>query len=293
MSQLTPWFGASIDGIDINTPLSEREIDTLTALLREHRLLVLPGQRLTAEKHVAFVKGFGEVLDELDDGSGFSSVRNDPRPDGTPDDVQYHTDFGFSTHPLPIVTLYGVTIPTGAATTRCVDATRALARMPSDLTSRLRTTRVLHATDMQSASEGSAGRLAPEDVLRGDPRHWRGTVRPAIIEHPTTREQVLFINEYLSVLVVGEDADSSRALFAEVFAYLYDPAYTYEHKWRVGDLLLLDNISLQHSRSPGGMRVLRRVVVSDVPMAQLIPPVLTEADELYSELYSDAQRLGR
>jgi hypothetical protein len=48
---------------------------------------------------------------------------------------------------------------------------------------------------------------------------------------------------------------------------LYDPAFVFEHEWRQGDVVIWDNLALQHSREAfregqDGTRDLRRVVVN-------------------------------
>ena len=48
----------------------------------------------------------------------------------------------------------------------------------------------------------------------------------------------------------------------------------YEHHWRNGDLVIWDNVALQHARPPiadGTRRTLRRVVCG-TPYQHLIPP---------------------
>jgi len=47
----------------------------------------------------------------------------------------------------------------------------------------------------------------------------------------------------------------------ELWSYLDDPAVRYEHRWQVGDLIVWDNLALQHGRrdfANGERRSLRR-----------------------------------
>jgi alpha-ketoglutarate-dependent taurine dioxygenase len=63
--------------------------------------------------------------------------------------------------------------------------------------------------------------------------------------------------------VVDMEFDDSEALRAELHGYLYDPANIYRHDWAVGDLVIWNNVALQHSRPPlqpeTGERTHRRV----------------------------------
>ena len=64
--------------------------------------------------------------------------------------------------------------------------------------------------------------------------------------------------------IVGLDEPSSEALLAELWSELYAPTNVYTHHWRVGDLVVWDNIAVQHARDDvvgGSGRTLRRVPV--------------------------------
>jgi taurine dioxygenase len=64
--------------------------------------------------------------------------------------------------------------------------------------------------------------------------------------HPVTGRKSLFINEAHTSRVVGVPEDESAALLARLCAHIVDPEFRYEHQWRAGDLLMWDNVSVQH-----------------------------------------------
>jgi taurine dioxygenase len=45
---------------------------------------------------------------------------------------------------------------------------------------------------------------------------------------------------------VGVPEDESAALLASLCAHIVSPEFRYEHQWRPGDLLMWDNVSVQH-----------------------------------------------
>ena len=64
------------------------------------------------------------------------------------------------------------------------------------------------------------------------------------------------------------DDRESRALLAEIFEkYLYIEANEYRHNWALGDLVVWDNMAMQHARKPcplsEGARSFRRVAVCE------------------------------
>ena len=62
--------------------------------------------------------------------------------------------------------------------------------------------------------------------------------------------------------VVGLPATESDELLDRLFERLYDPANVIEHEWGQGDLLVWDNLAVQHGRpnvdESGAVRTLRR-----------------------------------
>ena len=68
--------------------------------------------------------------------------------------------------------------------------------------------------------------------------------------------------------IVGVPRAESDALLAEIYAHLYADEAVYEHRWLPGDLVIWDNLSVQHARpEPNDQpRTLRRFHVSDTDL---------------------------
>jgi len=64
--------------------------------------------------------------------------------------------------------------------------------------------------------------------------------------HPVTRRKGLFINEGHTSHLVGMPRAQSDQLLARLYAHMTQPEFIYGHSWRVGDLLMWDNIAVQH-----------------------------------------------
>ena len=82
--------------------------------------------------------------------------------------------------------------------------------------------------------------------------------------HPGTGEEILAIYHQQTDAILPLAQDESVALLDELFAHLYQPAHRYVHRWELHDLVLWDNVALQHSRPEVGTdepRTLRRVCV--------------------------------
>ncbi len=73
--------------------------------------------------------------------------------------------------------------------------------------------------------------------------------------------------------IVGLGADESDALMEELFSYIEAPPAIYRHNWRVGDLIIWDNVALVHARTafdPAAARTLQRVTVSGTPSGESV-----------------------
>jgi taurine dioxygenase len=77
-----------------------------------------------------------------------------------------------------------------------------------------------------------------------------------------------------TVAISGMAADESRALLHRVYDHVYRPEAQYVHVWNAGDLVIWDNIALQHARGntgQAGKRVLQRVIVGTEGVAPHVP----------------------
>lgn len=91
-------------------------------------------------------------------------------------------------------------------------------------------------------------------------------IRPVVISHPRTDEPLLYVGNMQTTRIVGMDREHSDATLDALFRELYREDRIYRHNWNNGDLVIWDNIALQHSRGDlTGMtpRQLQRIVVAD------------------------------
>ncbi|MEZ5891468.1 MAG: TauD/TfdA family dioxygenase [Xanthobacteraceae bacterium] len=77
---------------------------------------------------------------------------------------------------------------------------------------------------------------------------------------------ILLVTEHHATRILEMDEAQSDAVLQELYSYLYAPERRYEHVWQEGDLLVWDNMALQHARTaqsdPGeGRRALQRVAL--------------------------------
>lgn len=266
LQPIHPTIGVEVTG----NASSAADIDRLRAAFDDCHLLLLHGDPMPGEAQVAFAARFGTLVPERQLWGYVSNVR----PDGIVREgaLCFHSDFAFTPHPVSAICLHALEVPASGAPTVFADAVAAARSLPDDLRARLADRTVLNVYDF------FAGDDHPHRIGAIDPRAPR-CERPILSRHPRTGAEVILANELHSDHVVGVSSAESRALLSDLFAVLYDEANVYELRWRVGDLVLWDNVALHHGRPAfpvDAHRTLQRVTLGDYTPGELIP----DLDEL-------------
>ena len=240
-------------------------IDELRSAFAENSLLRFANQQLSGEQQVAFVARFGPLLAERRLWGYVSNVREDGIvPEGA---LLFHSDFAFTRRPVQAISLHALEIPASGAPTLFADARRAASQLPPDLRARLEGRRVLNVYDFSAPGSQPMRRST---IRPGSPCFEHSILAP----HPRTGEQVVMANLMHSDSIVGVPAAESDALLRDLFAVLYDDSNILRYDWSVGDLVIWDNIAVQHGRPDfpeNEPRTLQRVVLGDYTPGELVP----------------------
>ncbi len=279
---LSPALGAEVIGLDLKQPLSAEQQAALRCLFDKHCLLLFRGQDISTEDHIRVVSTFGPVSDEKSDGTRHSFVSN-VLPDGLFGDVAltFHADYEFRPTPPPAISLHGYDVAGPTSPTIYVSLAHAYRRLPAAMRERLAGRKSVYADDytrkMDDPTYGKRYSLIALPQMPPDTTHPR-TERPLFYPHPRTGELLLLVSEMHSSHIDGLGPEENEAMLGELFALLYAGENQYAHHWHKGDLVIWDNIALQHGRPAQelGMkesrRTLRRVVSSDKTAAELLGP---------------------
>lgn len=200
------------------------------------------------------------MVDERGDGR-FSSYVSNVRADGVlgaGHRLLLHSDNLFTPEPLATISLYAERIDGPTAPTQFANCERAWAHAPESLRRALAGTTVLNL----SGFAGGWYRYRDAEVA---PHHPRAT-HPAVAVNPRTGRPALRVGEQQSDRLLELDPIAGEAILQECFALLAAEDNGYRHEWRTGDLVVWDNLALQHGRPAvehSGERTLRRVVTVD------------------------------
>jgi len=246
-------FGVEVE-LDVAQPLAPGVVDELKQLYDAHHLLMFRNQQLSHPQQIDFVSHFGPPLLSQQDGVGY--ISNQPGQGGLGDvELAFHSDLAFNEEPFLGISLHAIDVENERSSTRYVDSCQGYRSLPPGLKARLDGLHALHVMPSDLASHNG------EEVPNENPR----AVHPLVMPHPRTGEPILYINLNQTARLVELEPEESAQLLQALFDHMYRPEHIYEHRWRMGDLVLWDNLATQHARgdvSNVGRRTLQRAVLA-------------------------------
>jgi len=258
---LSPALGVEITGLDLARPFDEEVAAALRRAYAAHRLLLLRGQDLDQAAQLRFATLFGPVshrgafMKEAD-----ASHVSNARPDGILGSgvLAFHSDHTFFRHPLKAICLHAIEVPSSGGDTLFADVLAAWDHLPAALKARIADLSSLQLFDYG----GDYNRRTLEaDAPADAPRCWHPLVR---VDGDSGRK-ALFAHMHTTAAISGLADDEADALMEELAGFIADPAIGYRHVWQPGDVLLWNNIALQHARTdfdPLQRRTLRRIPIA-------------------------------
>lgn len=265
-------FGAEVELRASVRDLATADGASLRQALALHQLLVFRTD-LDDEGHQLLVSMFGRLLPQ-----GPRVVVND-KPKGPFPIVTYvsnamaggslgtfelafHSDLAHVATPLSGLSLYAIEVDLGQTATRFASGRRAYEKLTDGEREKVERLQALFTANYAVTSDAESGRDA---LRRADPA-WPRVVHPVVVPHPVTNERCVFVNEMMVATILGLDSEDADCVLDRLFALLYEPSNVYEHEWVNGDLVVWDNLSVQHARrrvDERAPRTLRRVVFGE------------------------------
>jgi alpha-ketoglutarate-dependent taurine dioxygenase len=261
-------LGAEVRGIDLHRALDANEVAQLLEAFDRRHLLIVRKQALSGDEQVQLCRHFGPISPESRDGYGYVS---NVHPNGILREgaIRFHSDLAFTDDPVHAISLHALEVPGTGAPTLFADATGVLDRMPRSMRARLEPLSIVNLYDFTLPTDR---RMRERDVAAGSPI----VERPMVAPHPRTGVPVINANALQTDRVVGLDEAASEALLVELFDALYAPDNVLVLDWKVGDLVIWDNLAIQHERPDFPAvepRTMQRVCIHDKTLHDLVPNV--------------------
>ena len=254
-------LGAEVAGVDVSKPLPQADIDAIEAAWRERLVVVFHDQALNDPQLIAFSKNFGELdppgpnpfgqpfLKEHPELNVISNVVEDGKPIGNLGDGEavWHADMTYVDVPPKAAMLHALEVPPPEAggNTYFANMFAAYDALPADLKQAAEGKTAIH-----DASRNSAGMLRKGYREVADVRETVGARHPLVRTDAKTGRKALFLGRRPNAYVLGLSVADSDALLDALWAHATQPRFAMCHEWKVGDLLMWNNLSVLHRRDP-------------------------------------------
>src|SRR6476619_5529113 len=254
-------LGTEVSGIDLSKPVALGDVETIEDVWRERLVVVFHGQKLSDPQLIAFSRNFGELdppgpnpygkpfLAAHPELNVISNVKEDGKPIGNLGDGEavWHADMTYVDVPPKAAMLHALEVPPPQAggNTYFANMFAAYETLPADLKKAVGGKFAVH-----DASTNSAGMLRKGYKEVTDVRQTVGAPHPLVRTEPKTGRKALFLGRRPNAYVVGLEVPESEALLDALWAHATQPRFAMCHEWKVGDVLMWNNLSVLHRRDP-------------------------------------------
>ena len=254
-------LGAEVDGLDLAKPLPPAASEAIEAAWRERLVVVFRGQNLSDPQLIAFSKNFGELDPPGPNPYGESFNKQHPeiniisnvieqgRPIGSLGDGEavWHADMTYVQVPPKAAVLHALEVPPPEAggNTYFANMFAAYEALPAELKQAAAGKIAVH-----DASRNSAGELRKGYQPVTDVRETVGAHHPLIRTEPKSGRKALFLGRRPNAYVLGLELAESEALLDALWRHATQPRFAMCHRWRLGDVLMWNNLAVLHRRDP-------------------------------------------
>src|SRR6185312_4171338 len=172
----------------------------------------------------------------------------------------WHTDASFQDPPGRYSMLFAKIVPPVAADTEFADMRAAYDALEEGTKKKIADLRAHHSIAHSRRTLGFEFSKEEEERLKG-------AEHPLVRTNPRTGRQSLYLASHAS-RIIGWPVPDGRLLIQELIEHATQPRFVYRHAWRVGDLVIWDNLATMHRGKAyddgAHKRELRRVTTLDV-----------------------------
>jgi len=278
VTKLHPVIGAEIRGVDLSRPLDDGTLRQIKQAWYDHTVLVFRDQNISEDDQRRVASYFGPVAkrvpprpgadgaDSLLDWDDMLLITDNVDADGKPKgalghgEMWFHSDKCYHRRPHRASFLYGIEIPSEGGRTRFSSCYAAYDKLAPEVKKRIDGAMVMQG------HQYTAGRRIDLSVDIATMHHCR---QPMVVTNPGSGRKSLYVTSQNTMWIEGMDRDESEALLQGMFDLAEDPSIIYEHVWRIGDLVMWDNLACLHARTdwPADQRrTLRRCTTEGEPL---------------------------
>ena len=246
-------FVVEIEGIDLATQKDDKTIEYVMSQVNEHGVVVLHNQHLSAQDIAEIGRKMGKiekhlfnqyVHEEVDEVSYVTNRTREGEIDefGVTRASLWHVDEPYKENLPKFTMLHALEVPSVKGGTEFADAQGAYDALPEEMKERLKGLDSVFKVRQGFESE-----------------------HPAVAIHPVTGRPGIFISPQHQVGFTGMVDEGGMELMNELLAHATQEQFTYYHHWKVGDVVIWDDIGTLHRNpadsDPKERRVFLRTIV--------------------------------
>ncbi len=267
VKQIPCGLGVEVSELTIDDLKDQEVLDELKQLFDQHFLIKTRIENFEEEHQYLVGSAIGEITDRSGPGTssknpGMQYVSNS-RPDGIlgKGAIDFHHDHLFYEEPLKAIMLYAIEVPESGSETFFRSAIAFLDALPSELHEKVKGIECKHLYDYTKLANREY-RDWDDDPTPGSPSDYK----PFIWHDDYTGKEALLLSQS-TLDFRGIDRDEGIALYKQLYDFGVDHAdeiKTYEHRWKVNDLIIWNNLMVAHARKPfekDAPRTLRRTPI--------------------------------
>lgn len=204
---------------------------------------LMPMRMLTMVGKAKSRFAFPEIIDIGNiDAEGSILPEDDRRRAYNKGNLLWHTDASYDARRGVYSLLSCHSVPPDGADTEFADMRAAYEALAPAMKREIEPLVVEHSV-WYSRSLGGMSATEEEQATRPPSRH------RLVHRHPGSGRKVLYLASHASH-VVGWPVAEGRALIGELIELATQPQFVYRHQWRVGDLVVWDNLQTMHRGRP-------------------------------------------
>lgn len=268
---LTGGLGAEIIGADVRR---DGDFDAIFAAFAKYSVIVLRGQTITPDDHLAFARRFGAIninrfFKPVDGHPEIATVLKEKDQKAAIGEG-WHTDHSYDQVPALGSILHAIEVPPFGGDTLFVSMGAAYEALSPAMRGFLDTLTAVHSSrhvfgvTTSDSEAAKTGRLGNAEAATQDARH------PVVLTHPLSGRRGLYVNPVFTTQMEGLSEAESAALLEFLYRHCQQPEFQCRVRWQAGDITMWDNRATWHKAINdyhGHRRLMHRVTVEGVPLA--------------------------
>jgi len=244
---LSPCIGTEVQGIDLRQEQSQQNIDWLSALLVERKVLFFREQDISREQHLDFSRRFGdlEVHPFTDNNQQFPELIELHNDRERPPQINiWHSDVTWRESPSLGSLLRARKVPAVGGDTLFANMEAGYDALEDKTKEKIDGLMAVH--DNQTFLNGMIAKGATNEEVEAMRQKYPPSTHPVVRTHPVSGKKSIYVNKAFTRYIEGVSETESDALLQELMHQAWKPDFQCRFRWRENSIAFWDNRGAQH-----------------------------------------------